>query len=670
MVGEVLTSYSSRLTSGKGNYMNTKYKTPILLIENDSEGKTLIEGYLLEAGLKYEFHHCETLFEGFELLRRIHIDIALLNLNLPDTQGFRTVLSFQENFPQIPFIAIADTQNEIIGNQTVKAGAQDYLVKGQFDSKIFGRALRFALQRSKVQLKLEETARELELNKRRFLEAQKMARFGTWEMDLVTNEMTWSDEVFRIFSFQPGTFSPTFSDYLNYVHVDDRHDVEVFFEKMARDGELHQTEHRIVAGNTAIRYVTVRGKIQIEEGGEKVILEGNIQDITDRKLSDQLIIEKNLSSQTAKVQEEVLSDLGFQIRTPLSSIVNLLFLLGNTPASEQQVSYLNDLKASVDDLSMSVNNLMNFTVMVSGNVKADEEEFNLREFLHGTANAVNIKADKAKLNMAFEIDELLPEKIKSDPRKLTQILYNLIENAIRNTPEGGNITVTVNVTETSANKIELILSVKDSGPGYSKEKISELLEADKLLETLPEEKEELTRMRQLGISIVAKLTKLMEGKMEIVSKEGKGAEFIINIPVKPGRKARQLDGDAPDIPLKILLVEDHFLNQIATKKVLTSWSEYVTVDIAENGLIAVEKFNEYGYDLILMDIQMPVMNGLEAARRIRENSSVPIIALTANSTKQEQDNCLEIGMNDYLAKPFQPKELYSRIMNVMALVVD
>jgi DNA-binding response OmpR family regulator/signal transduction histidine kinase len=648
--------------------MNTKYRTPILLIENDSEGKALVEGFLVDAGIKYEFHHCETLFEGFDLLRRIPIDIVLLNLNLPDTQGFRTVLNFQESFPQIPFIAIADTQNEIIGNQAVKAGAQDYLVKGQFDCKIFGRALRFALQRSKVQLKLEETARELELNKRRFLEAQKMAHFGTWEMDLVTNEMTWSDEVFRIFSFQPGTFSPTFSDYLNYVHVDDRQEVEAFFEKMARDGEMHQHEHRIVSGNTAIRFVTVRGKIKIEEGGEKVILEGNIQDVTERKRSDQLIIEKNLSSQTAKIQEEVLSDLGFQIRTPLSSIVNLLFLLGNTPANEQQLSYLNDLKASVDDLSMSVNNLMNFTVMVSEKVKADEEEFNLREFLHGTANAANIKADKAKLSLAFEIDKNLPEKIKSDPRKLTQILYNLIDNAIRNTPEGGQITLAVQATETAANKIELSLSVKDSGPGYSKDKINELLEADKLLETLPEEKEELARMRQLGISIVAKLTKLMEGKMVIHSKEGDGAEFVVNIPVKPGRKARLLDGDTPDMPLKILLVEDHFLNQIATKKVLTSWSEYVTVDIAENGLIAVEKFLEYGYDLILMDIQMPVMNGLEAARRIRENSHVPIIALTANSTKQEQDNCLEIGMNDYLAKPFQPRELYARIMNVLVAV--
>ncbi|MCB0517948.1 MAG: response regulator [Lewinellaceae bacterium] len=648
--------------------MNTKYKTPVLLVESDPNDAQSIEGLMEDVGFKYDFHHAATLFEGFELLRRIPIDIVLLNLNLKDTSGFRTIATYLDHFPGIPVIALSDAPNEIIGNQAIKAGAQDYLVKKQFDGKTFGRAVRFALQRSKVQMKLEETARELELSKRRFLEAQKMAHFGNWSMDLVTNEMHWSDEVFRIFSFQPGTFSPSLSDYLNYVHLEDRPGVEAFFEKMSRDGSTCQHEHRIIVGNTTLRHVTVQGKVRIEEGGERVILEGNIQDITERKLSDQLIIEKNLTSQTAKIQEEVLSDLGFQIRTPLSSIVNLVFLLDNTPASEQQQSYLNDLKASLEDLSMSVNNLVNFTVMVSGNVKADEEEFKLQEFLQGMANAVRIKADKARMKLNFEIDKRLPEKIVSDPRKLTQILYNLVDNAIRNTPENGEIAVIVKAGEPVSNKLDLSLSVRNNGAGFSKEKLKELLHADKMLESLPEEKGELKQMRHLGLAIVAKLTKMLEGSLDIESKEGAGAEFKITLPVKAGRKATVLEGDVPDMPLKILLVEDHFLNQIATKKVLTSWSEYVAVDIAENGLIAVEKFKEYGYDVILMDIQMPVMNGLDAAQRIREISQVPIIALTANSTKQEQDNCLAIGMNDYLAKPFQPKELYSRILNVLSLV--
>ena len=124
----------------------------------------------------------------------------------------------------------------------------------------------------------------------------------------------------------------------------------------------------------------------------------------------------------------------------------------------------------------------------------------------------------------------------------------------------------------------------------------------------------------------------------------------------------------PEVPLKILLVEDHFLNQIATKKVLTTWSDLVTVDIAENGLIRVEKYREHGYDLILMDIQMPVMGGIEATQKIREKSLVPIIALTANSSKQEAEKCKEAGINDYVSKPFKPLDLYSKIMAQLVIV--
>ena len=173
----------------------------------------------------------------------------------------------------------------------------------------------------------------------------------------------------------------------------------------------------------------------------------------------------------------------------------------------------------------------------------------------------------------------------------------------------------------------------------------------------------------MGIAIVSKLVKTMGGEMNISSQLGKGSIFTISIPIKVPLQAKHVQGDKPFAPIKILLVEDHFLNQMATKKVLTNWSDYVTVDIAENGLIGVEKFIKHGYDLILMDIQMPVMNGIEAAKKIREQSKVPIIALTANSTKQEQDKCMEIGMNDYLSKPFKPQDLHARIMATMATVL-
>ena len=407
--------------------MNTKQKTPILLIECEAPDAERTKSFLEDSGIKYDLSHTETLYEGLELLSNHHFDLVLLEINLPDSQGFKTVNSFMERTNNVPLVIFTHTNNEIIGNQSVKAGAQDFLIKNQTDSKLFGRSIRYALQRSKVQLRLEETARELESNKKRFLEAQEMAHFGTWELDLVSNLMKWSDEVYRIFSFNPGSIAPSFSDYLSYVHVEDKNDVENFFDQLIKEGEPLHTEHRISIDGTQIRYLNIQGKIQIEEASGKVLLVGSIQDVTERKLSEKLIIEKNISNKTAKIQEEVLSDLSFQIRTPLSSAVTYLFLLENTEKSAQQENYISNLKTSVDDLALSVNNLMNFSVMVTDNVKLEEEEFNIREFMQGTKNVVNIKAENADLKMALNLADKLPEKIISDQKKLTQILYNLVD---------------------------------------------------------------------------------------------------------------------------------------------------------------------------------------------------------------------------------------------------
>ncbi|MCB0664140.1 MAG: response regulator, partial [Saprospiraceae bacterium] len=133
-------------------------------------------------------------------------------------------------------------------------------------------------------------------------------------------------------------------------------------------------------------------------------------------------------------------------------------------------------------------------------------------------------------------------------------------------------------------------------------------------------------------------------------------------------QSKLINGEKPETPLQILLVEDHLLNQISTRKVLTSWSDQVTVDIADNGKIALEKLQKKSYDLVLMDIQMPVMDGLEATRVIRQTNAIPIIALTANASKNEADQCIETGMNAYLAKPFRPQELYDKILGILVEV--
>ena len=659
--------------------MSTNLRTHILLIEDNPGDLNLVKLYLKDSSVKHEFHHAETFFEGSEIIKNNEITLVLLDLTLPDSSGFKTLSTFLEKFPRVPVIVLTGVNNEIVGNQAIKAGAQDFLVKGQFDGKLLGRSIRYSLQRFKTLQKLEGAVNNLAVSEKRNVEAQEMAHFGNWEMDIVSNEMKWTDEIFRVFGFQPGSLMPTLSDYLNYVHLEDKPAVEDFFENTAKDGKLHKIEHRIVIEGRTIKHVVIQAKVYFEELNNKILLVGALQDITERKISEQLIIEKNISSKTSKVKEEALADMGFHIRTPLSSIVNLLFLLEKSNASNQQKEYIDGLKTSIDDLSIMVNNLLNFSVLMSEDIKVEEEAIQIKDFLQSIHKVMRIKADNAKINLNVDLPESLPESLLIDPNKITQVLYNLIDNAIKYTPENGSIEIEYGLQIKNLDEAQFQLKVKDTGTRMASDKVKELLEAEKLLEIYADDSLNSTayddetgseKKRQLGMAIVNTLIRIMGGSLEIESKEGEGSIFNITLPVKVPKRLTFNAGDKPDAPLKILLVEDHFLNQIATKKVLTAWSKMVTVDIAENGLIGVEKYREHGYDLILMDLQMPVMGGIDATIKIREKSKVPIIALTANSSKQEQDRCLTVGINDYISKPIKPQDLYAKIMNQLVGVTQ
>jgi len=482
--------------------------------------------------------------------------------------------------------------------------------------------------------------------------------------------MTWTNEIFRIFGFQPNSFSPTLSDYLNHVHIEDKAAVESFFEKAAKDGKLHQLEHRIVLENHNLHYVDIQAKVFYEEIDKKILLVGAIQDITERKISEQLIIEKNISSKTSKVKNAALSDIGFHIRTPLASIVNLLFLLDNSSVSNQQKEYIDGLKTSVDDLSMMVNNMLNFSMLTSEDITVVEEEINVNTFLQSIKKVIQIKSDNANINLNFELNEQLPVKIKSDYNKLTQIFYNLFESIFGFADSKSTINVLIDTKNHSTDELTLSCIASNNSQVVASSELKILQEAEKLLEVYnSEEEDQEVNKKHLGTAIVMKLVHALGGQIQVTSCDNnQGVKYKIEIPVKTLNSERSLNSSQPEIPMKILLVEDHFLNQIATKKVLTTWSEKITVDIAENGLIAVQKYREHGYDLILMDLQMPVMGGLEASRKLREQSDVPIIALTANASKQEMDKCKKAGINDYLSKPFQPQELYSKILHLLAPV--
>ncbi len=647
--------------------MNTRQATHILLIEDNPGDAQLVKIYMKDSAFKYEMFHAETLFEGQDIIHKQEIDIVLLDLSLPDTQGFKTLNLYLEKVPDVPVIVLTGVNNEIVGYQAVKAGAQDYLVKGQFEGKLLGRSIRYAIQRHKEVQKLEETKREMTINERRIVKAQQLAGFGNWEMDLVSSEMIWTDEIYRIFGFHPGSITTGLSDYINYVHYEDKEAVEQFFESAMKDGKLYKIEHRIVVDGTSIKWLAIHGQVFCDDLTNRTMLVGGVQDITERKANEQMIIQQNINRQTSMMKDEAMQDMSFHIRTPLSSIVNLLYVMETTTISPLQTELVDGLKTSVDDLSLMINNMLNFSMLVSQNLKPENEEMPIIDFSNSLKKVIQNKADNAKVKLDFLLGEDLPEKIIADSKKITQIIYNLIDHATRYTPTGNNVNINLDVVS-SDKQADLHIKTSYIGKTLTNNQIKELLEENKILETIKNDVSENDK-QQLSLAIVSKLVKILKGTFNISIKDTDTTLFEVTLPVKEVRMV-QLDASAPDEPLKILLVEDHFLNQMATKKLLMNWSPFVTIDIAENGLIGVEKFKAHGYDLILMDLQMPTMNGFDATVRIREKSTVPIIALTATASKQEADHCFEIGMNDYVSKPFKPNELYIKIMNALATAVE
>lgn len=645
--------------------------TNILLVEDNAGDVQLVKFFLKDAAFKYELFCAETLHEAFEKISNFTIDIVLLDLSLPDSQGFRTLGRFLEKVPHLPFIVMTGINNEIIGNQAIKAGAQDFLVKGQFEGKLLGRAIRYALHRFKEKQKLEGEKRELMLTDNVKSKVQQIIGFGHWELDIISQEMTWTDEVFRIFGMQPNSYATGVSNYLRLVHHDDRPLVENFFDIVAKRNKLQKIEHRVILDGTSIKWVSLQGQVFYEEMTQRTLIVGGVLDITERKLNEQLIIEQNIHRQTISLKNEVLSDMSFHIRTPLSSIGNLLYLLDNVQVTHQQREYLDGIKTSVDDLSLMVNNLLNFSTLVAQNLRVEEDEIRIKEFLEGLEKVLRIKANTTKIRLDFELPDNLPDKIFADGKKITQIAYNLVDHATRYSLTASSMVFQIEMQPQQSTKNTPSLRqtaffkivMKHTARGVTIAQLRDMLAENKILESFHQEGDDLQK-KQIGLAIVNKLVRLLNGTLDIKQQSGDWISFEVAFPISFMILNNQETGK-PSEPVKILLVEDHYLNQMATRRLLTAWSPFVTVDIAENGLIAVEKFREYGYDLVLMDLQMPTMNGFDATVRIRERSDVPIIALSASANKSETERCREIGMNDYICKPFKPEELYNKISAIL-----
>jgi len=371
-----------------------------------------------------------------------------------------------------------------------------------------------------------------------------------------------------------------------------------------------------------------------------------------------------LIAETAvKSKQQFLSNMSHEIRTPMNAIIGFTKVLLKTEITHKQKEYLQAIKLSGDSLIVLINDILDLAKVDAGKMIFEKTPFRLAQSISAMLHLFEPKIREKNLELIKVYDYNIPEVLVGDPVRLHQIILNLVSNAVKFTNKG-KITVSVNVLSEDDKTIAISFSVKDTGIGIQEPKL------DKIFDNFQQASSGTSRLyggTGLGLAIVKQLVEAQDGKIEVCSKEGKGSNFTFSLSFqKTKAKADNdlevliLDKEIKNI--KVLVAEDIQLNQLLMKTLLEDFG--FECDIAENGRIAVEMLQNAHYDIVLMDLQMPDMNGFESTNYIRNilNSDIPIIALTADVTTVDVAKCKEVGMNDYIAKPVDEKLLYTKIV--------
>ncbi len=389
------------------------------------------------------------------------------------------------------------------------------------------------------------------------------------------------------------------------------------------------------------------------------------EDITQRKIAEQeLLNAKELAENANKAQEQFLSTISHELRTPMNAVIGITNLMLEEDPRQEQIENLKILKFSANNLLALINDMLDLTKIEAGKLDILLSDFDLEQTLNVIKKAHSLRATQKNVELSLKFGKDIPLLLIGDVMRLNQILHNLVGNAVKFT-DSGKIEIAVNRKKTNDASVELEFIVKDSGIGIPVDKIDHIFEKFSPASAITNR---IYGGTGLGLAITKLLIELQGGKISVSSEAGKGTQFTFTLPFKKSSKTL-LPKESVEVKLYsglknifILVVEDNKVNQKVAAKFLTKWD--AIVEFADNGAEALEKIKNNHYDVVLMDLLMPVMDGYEATRQIRKLSkyeTLPIIALTASAMSHEREKAFEVGVDDYLSKPFIPSELYNKI---------
>jgi PAS domain S-box-containing protein len=532
--------------------------------------------------------------------------------------------------------------------------------------------LRRAIRSYEAELERRSTAAALADSEARLAEAQRIANIGSWEMDADTLEEFWTDQVFAILG-EPSRGNRKMGRRTLKHHIleGDLERVLAAYQEMIDLGEPRKADVRMATNSGTIVEVELQGKPVFDETGKVVKIIGTIQDITARKEIELALREaKELAERNTKAKEEFLANMSHEIRTPMNAILGFTKLLQETQLDTRQHEYLQAIDTSGEALLAIINDILDLSKIEAGMMRFEAEPFSMVEILQTTKDIFAAKAAEKKLGFTTMAGPDVPTYLVGDAVKLKQVLLNLVSNALKFTKQG-EVNVEVKLLHDLGNAVVLLFEVADTGIGIAAEKQASVFDS------FTQASSDTTRIyggTGLGLTICKRIVELQGGRIAVRSQEGEGSTFFFELRfgIAGGPSAEQpAQGTAvaeDNLPrLRVLLAEDNRINQRLATIVLEKLG--FTYLIATNGREAVAMVQEANPDVVLMDIQMPEMDGYEATRTIRalpeaRHNRVPIIALTAHALREEVEKSKAVGMDAFVSKPFQAEQLKAAILQL------
>ncbi len=627
--------------------MNEKLK--ILFVEDLSSDYELAVHEIKTAEIDFEPRRVETEPEFFSALRSFDPDVVISDYSMPSFNGTRALEISMEYNPFCPFIILTGSMNEETAVDCLKSGATDYVLKERI--KRLPYAVKESLDRKSTLLQKEEALKKLRSSEDQLKQAQKIANIGSWEFNFNTGLATASDEARNIYGVYENSFS---IDQVQGMVVESyRPILDAALYDHIHLGKPYDIEFQVIRANDkVIRHV--HSMAQYDK--DKNCLVGIIRDITEKKVNQKLQQEIILAKESAKFKHDFLAHMSHEIRTPLTGIEGIVDLMDKTPLNDIQKDYLETLRFSSENLKNIINEVLDYSKIEAGKININPRPFKTTE-LFDKAEKLFHSICKKDLKFQCKTDKNIPENLYADKHRIFQIITNLLSNAVKYSDKGTVVLHAEKMNAADDGYFHVRITIEDQGPGIHPKLKKKLFKPFSQLHD-PDEME--IEGSGLGLSICRELSILLGGEIDVNSELGKGSQFWFTFKTQKAEPEKQ--GSDLNTPkklhkqksLKILLVEDKVVNQKVIALMLESLGHSVV--IANNGKEAVQVFKPDVFDLLLMDIQMPVMNGVEATRKLKEmyqDQLPPIIGLSAGAMQGDREKYIQMGLDEYLIKPLK-----------------